>query len=257
MKRAITLILPHYMNLGMLAEQQAIWASYPPELKAHLHVVVVDDCSPKDQQPDEGSVSVKDLASFQLYRLTEKIRWNWLACRNLGAKVATTDWLLLTDMDHAIPEATLRTLLTWDFDYDRAYRFRRVTATQRWPYDVAALPPWKPHNDSWFLSRWLFFHDRVFGYDERLSGCYGTSSEFTGRLRKICPHPVALSDPLVRYPRELIADASTTVYTRKGDPVNQEDLKQRKAERELIPNWKPLHGLTPYQLIYGYGHLRT
>src|SRR5688572_17691435 len=238
------------MNLGMLAEQQDVWASYPADVRARLHIVIVDDCSPAGNSPTAESLTFRDVASIRLYRLLEKKRWNWLSCRNLGAEVATTDWLLLTDMDHIAPAATLRELMTRDLDARDAHRFGRVTAEHRWPYDPARLPAYKPHNDSWFLTRSLFFDDRVGGYDERLAGCYGTSSEFTGRLMAAARAHVLLRDCiLIRYPREVIADASTTVYTRKNDPLNDVDLQARRLAREQIQGWRPLRLTVPWEQV--------
>ena len=250
--RPITLILPHFMNLGMLAEQQKVWAAYPREVRERLHVVVVDDRSPKEQRPRPEHVTVHDLASFRIYHLKEKKRWNWLACRNLGAKVATTDWLILTDIDHVFPAQTLERLMCGPMQPNYAYRFCRVNATRCWPYDVADCPEYKPHNDTWVMARSLFFHDGVFGYDERLSGFYGTSGEFSDRVRATAAALVMLPDVIIRYPREVLPDASTPkgFYTRKNDPVNDAGLAKKKRGRAGIPNWKPLHGLIPSELIY-------
>jgi len=249
--RPITLVLPHFQNLGMWAEQQRVIAEYPDAIKAHLHVVLVDDCSPKGHRPGPKSVTVDGLASLRIYRLLQKKRWNWIACRNLGAKVARTDWLFLTDIDHVVPAATWTRLMAGEVSPASAYKFRRVTTTTVWPYDVTAQPAYKPHNDTWCLTRRLFFSPPVGGYDERLSGCYGTSGEFTDRVRSAAS-VVFLPDVIVRYPREIVADASTppSVYTRKNDPTNDEDLARRKAARAQSPGWKPLHGLVKSELVW-------
>ena len=60
--RALTLVMPHFQNLGMLAEQQRVWADYPADLRARLHVVLVDDCSPKGLRPGRKSVTVSGFA---------------------------------------------------------------------------------------------------------------------------------------------------------------------------------------------------
>lgn len=265
LRRELTLVLPHFQNLGMWAEQQTIFATYPEYLRGMLHVVVVDDCSPEGKYPTPESVTIDGLASLRIYRLTEKKRWNWLACRNLGAKVATTEWLILTDIDHAVPSRTLWYALKEKLDPAQAYRFSRMTAVKPWPYELDECEPYKPHNDSWLLTRALFFDHRVDGYDERLSGCYGTSGEFTHRLTAASKREPGLlgvpknatkaegtKAPLIRYPREVIADASThpKVYTRKGDAENDDELKRRKAERAREIGWRPLHGLTPHELMY-------
>jgi hypothetical protein len=250
--RDLTVVYPYYMNPGMLEEHQKIWADYPPDLRARLHVIVVDDCSLKGFRinPRNG-VHIAGLGSLRIYRLTKKKRWNWLACRNLGAKMAGTEWILFTDIDHALPVETLSALLTAPLDPSYVYRLLRVDAPHPWPYALADCQPYKDHPDTWLMTKALFFDDRVGGYDERLSGCYGTSGEFRDRAMRAAAYQ-RFPSPMIRYPREILADASTSpdVYTRKGDPANDADLTNRKAERDKIPNWKPLHGLTPYESIY-------
>lgn len=249
----LTLVLPHFQNLGMFQEQQKVWAAYPADLRARLHVVLVDDCSPKGQRPSRKTVTVTGLGSLRIFRLLEKKRWNWLACRNLGAKVAGTDWLLLTDIDHVLPVETLRDVLDGlPLVPTHAYRFARVDAPRPWPYALTACTPYKMHNDTWLMTRALFFDARVDGYDERLSGLYGTSGEFRDRVVAATLATVVLPTPMVRYPREIIADASThpSVYTRKNDRDNDAELARRKAARASIAHWQPLHGLVPHELVF-------
>jgi hypothetical protein len=255
MTRDLTLVLPFFCNVGMLDEQARVWASYPADLRRHLHVVVVDDCSPKGDRLTPLHVAglhAVGLGSVRVFRLLEKKRWNWLACRNLGAKVAGTDWLLLTDIDHVVPVSTLERVLRGELHARNAYRFKRVTATRPWPYTPEDCTAYKAHNDSWLMTRALFFDDKVGGYDERLSGCYGTSGEFKDRVMAAARAHVILDEVLVRYPREIVADASTppSVYTRKDDPVNDNDLRRRKEQRATIHGWRPLHGLIPFEEVY-------
>src|SRR5690349_12347856 len=99
--RPFTLVLPFYMNQGMLQEQQARWAELDESIRQHLHVVVVDDASP--HSPAKEVWDPPRLASARLYRCLQDVRWNWLFCRNLGVSEATTDWLFLTDIDHVVP----------------------------------------------------------------------------------------------------------------------------------------------------------
>lgn len=238
--KALTLVLPFYRNAGMLREQQRCWRALPDDLRKRLHVIVVDDCSPEGfealpaVETDRGSVG-----SFRLFRTGVDVRWNWLFCRNLGVEKAATDWVLLTDMDHVLPEKTLRHLLTAKMDMHNVYRFSRVDAPQ--------LTPYKPHPNSWFMTRSMF--DSVGGYDERLSGCYGTDGEFKDRINATARRVVMLEQPLVRYPREVIADASTTVFTRKGDPDNDEELRRRRKARAAVPNWRPLRLMFPWEQL--------
>lgn len=258
--RSLTLVLPHFRNKGMLQEQGRIWQSYPADLRACLHVIVVDDCSDYDgtyPRPTWADVVpyADGLGSLSLYRLTKKKRWNWLACRNLGAKLATTDWLLLTDMDHALPVETLRRVVLGPLDPTHAYRFARVNAPHLWPYRLEDCEPYKMHNDTWLMTTTLFFYDDgqrfVMGFDERLSGMYGTSGEFKDRVFACAGATVSLPDPMIRYSREVLWDASTdpSIYTRKGDPQNHDRLQKEKRRRDKIPNWRPLHGLVGSQKL--------
>src|SRR3970040_1033732 len=137
--RWITLVLPHYANPGMLRRQQETWAAFPPGLRARLHVIVVDDCSPRS--PALPHVVPTGVASFTLYRTGKDVRWNWIFCRNLGVALAPTPWVLLTDIDHLLPVETLRRLLDGDLKPDVAYRFSRV--------DAPDLTPYKPHPNTW------------------------------------------------------------------------------------------------------------
>lgn len=239
----------------MLDEQQAIWADYPDHLRKQLHVIVVDDCSPKDGRPAPKDFWIEGLASIRFYRLLEKKRWNWLACRNIGALKATSDWLLLTDIDHGLPVETLERIVAGKLDDRSAYRFKRIVAPSPWKYDTSKCSSWKPHNDSWLMTRQLFYFDDgqkfVRGYDERLSGCYGTSGEFKDRVASVARTLVELNEVLIRYPREIIADASTppSIYARKNNPENDDDLARRKARRALLGNWRPLHHQTPWEAV--------
>jgi hypothetical protein len=146
---------------------------------------------------------------------------------------------------------TLQRLLDGLLDPLNVYRFARVDAPHPWPYALEACAPYKPHNDTWLMTRALFFDERIGGYDERLSGCYGTSGEFKDRALAAARAHVRIPEPVIRYPREVIPDASTlpSLYTRKNDPMNDDELQRRKATRATIPNWRPLHGLIPYEEV--------
>lgn len=241
--RALTLILPFYKNRGMLREQQRVWRDYSPEVRAQLHVIVVDDVSPPDQRALEA-VEETGIGSFSLYRNVDtKRRWNWLFARNLGVAQAKTDWVLMTDIDHLIPPSTMMALLTMPLDERNIYRLARVDAPRPWPYAISDCPVREKkrfHPNTWLMTRTMY--DRVGGYDERLSGCYGTDGEFRDRVNANARAVVCLPDVMVRYAREVIEDASTLPdeFTRKNDPANDEELRRRRAKREAVAGWKPL-----------------
>ena len=239
--RDLTFICAYYINPGMLREQLTVWGAYPSKLKAHFHTIITDDGSPNGQAaPVFQSVG---LASQRLYRTDVDVRWNWLFCRNLGVQEATTEWVLLTDIDHVLFESTLKTILTSPLDASAVYRFSRVDAHGLYPW--TELTPYKAHPNTWLMTRKMF--DRVGGYDERFSGYYGSDSEFRERVHGTASAVIMLPDALVRYPREIIPDASTTTYQRKAKEDGIE-VPRIKAERAALPNWRPLRVQLPYRL---------
>jgi hypothetical protein len=136
----------------------------------------------------------------RLFRIEVDVRWNWLAARNIGMKHAE-GWCVLTDMDHVIPESTLDALVYGQHDARTIYGFSRVESTGEKA---------NPHPNSWFLTRSMFWN--VGGYDETLSGHYGTDGSWRRRLAKAAPMAI-LADRLVRH--EYSGDSSTTGYLRK------------------------------------------
>lgn len=231
----VTLIMAYYENAGMLREHfRFIRDVLPYELREQLRVIVVDDGSP--DHPAQGA----DIGcSLSIYRVGVDIRWNQDACRNIGVHHAETDWLLLTDMDHLAPTLTWRMLMQRRYDPENVYRFSRVSAPD------CAL--YKPHPNSWFMTRQMF--DRTGGYDENFAGLYGTDAIFRDQVIKAARGVVMLKDVLIRYPREVIPDASTTRYQRKA-PEDRAGMAELTARRKTDPNWAPKRLSFPYSRVY-------
>lgn len=234
--RPITLILPYYLNPTMLQRQQETWAAYPADVRAHLHVIVVDDGSP--QSPASDVFQAAPIASQRLYRTQVDVRWNWIFCRNLGVSQAATAWVLMTDIDHLVPTETLRRLMAGDLDEAVVYRFSRV--------DAPDLMPYKPHPNSWFMTREMF--DRIGGYDERFSGYYGTDGEYRDRVESQARHVELLSEVLIRVPLDVVPDASTTTYGRK-EPIDRYNVRRIRRERDQSPLWRPKRLTFPWERL--------
>jgi hypothetical protein len=221
-QKNVTLVLPYYCNEHFLQVQAEGWRQYPHDLlkgygyQAGLSVIVVDDGSPEPATfPDGGMCDVR------MFRIETDVRWNWLAARNIGAHHAADGWLLLTDMDHVVPDETLRPVVYGQHDPKVVYAFSRVEHTGE---QIA------PHSASFLMTRNMFW--TIGGYDEALSGHYGTDGEFRRRIAAIAPMRV-LSDPLVRY--EFVADSSTTRYLRK----QPEDAAVARIVAARGPGWRP------------------
>jgi hypothetical protein len=232
----VTLCLAYYLNPAMLRLQYEFLRGLPAELKAHLAVIVVDDGSPSDPAaPPAADIGVP----VQVFRITVDVPWNQDAARNLAVARAMTPWVALTDMDHVLPEETVRGLVQGRLDKGRVYRFgRRLDAPYLAPKIKHGAP--HPHPNSWVMTRKTW--DRIGGYDEALAGNYGTDGDFQRRARAVAPIedlPLAL----IRYPREVVADASTTTLPRKR-PEDKDRIRAIIGERG--PGWRPLRLSFPW-----------
>ncbi len=229
MLKTLALIYSYYDNPEMYLRQVREWNSYPEKLKKHLSIMITDDCSFK--YPLRDIQKKPDGIYCARFQITRKVPWNWLACRNLGAKKAKASFLLLTDMDHMLSVKAfgklMERILSRKLHSDWVYLFTRVDAPNNTKY--------KPHNDSFLMSKKLYW--RIGGYDEELAGHYGTSGRYRNRAFATAKGNHRLKIPLTRFPRDVIPDASTTEFIRKGkgrDPnaIRKIENKKLKEGRE-------------------------
>jgi glycosyltransferase involved in cell wall biosynthesis len=239
--RRITLCLPYYLNKGMLERQYSAMESLPARLRDQLGMIVVDDGSPRD--PATGRNIGLPLS---VYRISVDIRWNQDAARNIAVHHAKTQWVLLTDMDHLVPEETWSALLESPFKANKeyVYRFSRCTLDRD---DPPKISPYKPHPNSWLMTRAQY--DHIGGMDERFAGHYGTDSEFRDRINTRARNVVMMPMVLWRVPRTTIPDASTTTYTRKGDPIDDGAIPRIKAIRNSELGWTTKRLSFPYTQV--------
>jgi hypothetical protein len=223
----LSLCLPFYRNQEMLAEQYRVWSCYPEAVKAKLEIVLVDDGSP---QPAVDVPRPYGLPRLRIYRALDDRPWHQHGCRNLAAKEADGPWLGMTDMDHVWPAESLERLLArLETAEDKtAFRFRRVDAPFMKPtVDGHGRP--KLHVNSFAITKAHFW--TLGGYDEDLIG-YGTDGYFRRRLGRFTD----LRDiSIIRYPREVIPDASS----RPDTPMDPRVF--RNAGRQSARNQVTLH----------------
>lgn len=221
--RAITFIYAYYENPGMLAEQYRIWSSYPEELKQKVSVIIVDDGSPL--YPAVNVEMPEGLPLINIYRVAVDIPWHQDGARNLGAKEAKDGWLFLSDMDHAMPATSLEFLMKQD-GMNTFYTFPRVDAPHMKPNAKG------PGLNIYAMTKRTYW-ERMKGYDEDMCGQYGSDGAPRRRLEKTCIHMNLRFCPVIRYPREVIADASTTAWERRGK-ANEEARKQRLERKAQL-----------------------
>lgn len=235
-----TLIVPYYRNVSMLRRQVEEWDKYPLELR----IIVVDDGSPEPAAP-HIVLGVDPLRPLELYRITKDIPWNRNGARNLGAHVATTEWIIQIDIDHILPAEIVAALLNFNVNPKRWYRFPRFrmgkadeTRKKDKIPDDQEYGEIHPHVDSYLMRR-DFYLNEVGGYNEDFSGAIGGGNNFLQRAESL--QPVELLPPPIRlevYTRDVIKDASDWSLSR--------DTAEYKKRRQLINqkgNPKPKHPL--------------
>lgn len=223
--RELSLIMAYYENHTMLQKHMHTWRNYDRKVQKNLKVIVVDDGSP--QEP--ARLDSEPPCAVQIYRMKQDIRWNQDACRNLGVSQSNTEWIMLTDMDHIAPPETMGEIMSCHLNPEIVYKFSRVSLPE--------LEPYKPHPNSWLMTRAMY--DSIGGYDERLAGWYGTDGDFLDRVAEKAPI-VMLPQVLIRVPRHVIPDASTSTLSRKT-------AKDQKMIKELRSKYK---GTKPHTLTF-------
>ena len=144
------------------------YLTYDSGILDHLQFVIVDDGSPIPVRlPDDLDLNIL------LLRINEDIPWNQPGARNLGIVYARSDKVLLTDLDHEIPEDTLKCVLAMKNPGRTIYKMRRID-----PQD----PNKKPHPNTFVLSRARFL--RYYGYDEEFTGHYGFDDSMFWRWQR-------------------------------------------------------------------------
>jgi glycosyltransferase involved in cell wall biosynthesis len=227
----ISLCMAYYENRGMLVKQYEHIRNLPLDIRQHLEVVVCDDGS------QENPAWVEPIGcDLQVYKIEVDIRWNQDAARNIACTHATKPWLLMTDMDHMVPMNTFRAVMKRISDETCAYQFGRVSAPR--------MEPYKKHPNSYLMHKTLW--EKTGGYDERFAGFYGTDSDFKHRVLRYATI-VDLKEPIIRVPREVVADASTTKYERKAP--EDKSIKRIRTERNETPGWRPLKLTFPYHRV--------
>lgn len=227
--KGITLVTPYYDNPETLKSQVERWESYPPSLKEHFRAIVIDDGS--QEHPIDKVILPQP--RVRLFRIEVDVRWNWLAARNIGLHHVTTEWVLVTDIDHVLPESTLAALVYGKHCKKCVYGFSRREHTGH----VVA-----PHSASFFMTKDMFW--KIGGYDEALSGYYGTDGVFRREMAKHAKIKI-LTDSLIRY--EYVGDSSTSKYKRK----QPEDAAVSRIVAARPKDWKPRVLSYPYHELCG------
>lgn len=202
LKKHISLVIRYYDQPLMLAFQIKALAALHSDVKAYLHIVIVDDGSPRPAYDTLLSMDAGVLAAtpaLNLYRIMVDVPWNQEAATNVGVANVETEFLLHLDIDHVAPQGTLWNLITKPHNTDTVYLFQRAWSDGRTRTMAPGL---------WFLSKALF--DKAGGLEERFAGRYLPSDrDFMQRIERRAEGKVqVLKDVLIVHDESEIADAS-------------------------------------------------
>lgn len=233
--RDVTVIYPYYENPDFLTQQVRGWIDLAQGLRTMLTFCIVDDGSRVNPANVVLLQMLDDIrgrfGGFRLFRIDVDVRWNWLAARNVGAHHARDQWILLTDMDHVIDESAFLDVTSGALEREKIYRFSR----REW--DGSKI---HPHPNSWLMTKEMFW--RVGGYDEALSGHYGTDGEYRRRCARTAPIRI-MDTELERH--EHSGDSSTRAYARK----QPEDAAAKQMIKARGRDWKPRTLSFPYHEV--------
>lgn len=241
---ALTLCLSYYRQPLMLARQLAEFEKYP----SGIQIIVVDDGSPEPAREVLAAASAALRSRLKLYRIDVDLQWNREGARNLSAQKATTDWLLMADLDHVLPAQAAAHLVEYDPSphfWHRFPRWRQGKADETRMKDTIArdveFGEIKPHIDSYLLTRQMYWS--INGYDEDFVGCLGGGTDFLRRLE--WHHGAPLLMPahihLHVHTRHSVPDASVTTLSRdtsRGKAIaRRKGLTHHKPMRPIRFDW--------------------
>ena len=214
----------------MLAEQISVWEQCPPELR----IILVDDGSPEPAEDVIRGASESLLSRLELYRIDVDIPWNREGARNLSAKQAETDWLLMADLDHVLPPDSARRLLEFSPDPESWYRFRRFrvgkaddTRKKDAIPDDVEFGEIKMHVDSFLMTREMYWDERYPGYDEDYAGTLGGGNPFLKAHERIAPVEMLPDDICLHvYTRSMVPDSSD--YSLSRDRTRYSQIRRHK-----------------------------
>jgi len=127
----LTIIHTYYNERKLLETQIERWNVY----NTPVNIILIDDGSQQVPAIDVLSEhTLNDNINFSLYRVRKDIGFNSHGCRNLGARLAATDWLVFLDIDYTIQPSDLVRLKTEPLDPNSWYEMNAKFHGRGVPY---------------------------------------------------------------------------------------------------------------------------
>lgn len=249
----LTVIYPYYENPEMLRFQLENWYHYPDEVS----IILVDDGSQKHPALETVRSCVFGVPkNLRLLRVKEDIPWNQHGARNLGAKLALTEWLFMSDICRVFESTDMQRLVDSMVGLENKYykfhgwQVNGPVEIKHYPSDytgplesINGLTYQHPNS---FLVRKSDYW-KAGGYDEDYCGTYGGDGALTKSLEKFLPCET-LNIPLFYYDH-VFPDAKTNLPRKEG--IYREkyfrEMERKKRERDLKPKnpirfeWEEIH----------------
>jgi len=222
--RSLSLIYAYYNNPLMFLRQVQEWESYPDEIKEKLKIYITDDCS--DTKPLSKVLRFPEKIEGHAYRITTKVQWNWITCRNIGAHHCDTKWLLVTDIDHMVSKKSMEKLmfLLDHLDPRLFYFFTRENVKGE---EI------KMHSNSYLMTRDMYW--KIGGFDEQLSGLFfGTTASYRRRAYNQVGNPPTLAIPLTTFATEDIPDANSLDTFDRNKTRDESKLAKIMKKKEPV-----------------------
>lgn len=243
--RTLTLVYAYYDNPKMLARQLEEWKHYDALALEAVSFILVDDASPNSPALDVVRSSGCYGLDLRVFRVQVDRPWGQDGARNIGMKHCSTDWALMTDMDHLLSRENIMGALDF-IETGRARRGRYYL-----PRRVLASGELYHSHPNSFLFHRVDFWD-MGGYDEDFVGYYGSD----GNFRKCAKGSGLMEMPveeftLILYGRKVIEDASTRSLTRKDGPL-WAALHPHLNNKRMGGPYRAVNPFRqPYQQVYG------
>jgi len=219
----------------MLEYQLSVWRKYPPFVRNQLEIIVVDDGSQNSLASNILSGVGGMEFNLKVFRFQKDIPWNHGSARNLAVAHCAEDreWIILTDIDHVIPQQSMHRLITMKLDPSKTYCPQRMKAVGT--SNIQHIR----HTDTFIIHREVF--NAIGGFDERFAGYWnGVSYPFRKVVREMTK-VVDLQDVyFIFHEQDNISDANTQLGREDSEyDIKHAPRKLYKQFRQNIQDYKP------------------
>jgi predicted glycosyltransferase involved in capsule biosynthesis len=191
----ITIIQTYYNDEYFLKKAIEQWNSYT----VPVSIILIDDASRKFPAFDVMKQSTFN-TNVSLYVIDEDIGFNSHGCRNLGAAVAKTEWMIFLDIDHFVTVEDLEKLYNMDLNPDHWYSF----CTRHNDFFMSSEKP----SNTFMCNKTMY--EKSGGYDESYTPFHYGDREFLHTMETNFPR-TPLPDieiQCIRGGRQTIVDTS-------------------------------------------------